>query len=444
MGVNRVGIDPDYTGDMRFNDSDDSKAKKPLGPVVKKILFTILYGLIFGAVAAGIFLLAMRLTGFTGLRDASEAQEEEQTHEIEFSGEMDEDLTGAADIDDIISADPNADNRPNAANTRFGASAVTSVTTDVTQVVEAQMPSIVAVHNTVHSYRGDSEASGSGIIVGDNDKELLIVTNYHVIEGNDSLEVVFCDSSAAAATVKGTEKDSDLAVIAVEYTQISDDTKNAIIFATIGDSDNLKVGEPVIAIGNSLGYGQSVTVGVVSALNRTIGNAGGSTFIQTDAAINPGNSGGALLNIAGELIGINSNKIGGSSIEGMGYAIPISTAKPIIEDLMLKRTLTPLPRSQQGYLGISGATISASEAAYYGFPEGVYIAKVYDDTPAQEAGFIVGDFIYSVDGDKVKTMDELKAILECCAGGQEVVIKYYALINGQYILKEARVVLAEK
>ena len=301
----------------------------------------------------------------------------------------------------------------------------TTVVTDVTKVVEEVMPAIVSITNhftyNYYYYSQEADASGSGIIIDSNENELLIVTNYHVIEDNDSLSVFFASGEEASAQVKGTDSSRDLAVIAVNIADLEPETLDTIAIARMGNSDTLKVGEPVIAIGNSLGYGQSVTTGVVSALNRKLDmeNVSG-TFIQTDAAINPGNSGGALLNINGEVIGINSNKIGGSAVEGMGYAIPISAARPIIDELSLKETRVLLPEDEQGYLGIGGATVTAQEIYYYGYPEGIYVVKVYEDTAAEEAGIKQGDFIVSFDGEPVKSMEVLQNKLNYYAAGTTV------------------------
>lgn len=303
-----------------------------------------------------------------------------------------------------------------------------TVNTDVTEVVDEVMPAIVSITNHLtynyYYYTKEADASGSGIIIGSNESELLLVTNYHVIEGNDGITVTFADGADVTAQVKGTDANRDLAVIAVKIEDLKQETLEAIAIAKMGDSDSLKVGEPVIAIGNALGYGQSVTTGVVSALDREMNmeNVSG-TFIQTDAAINPGNSGGALLNINGEVIGINSNKIGGSTVEGMGYAIPISAAKPIIDELSLKETRVLLPEEEQGYLGISGATTTAQEIMYYGYPEGVYVAKVYDDTAAEKAGVLQGDFIVSFDGESIRSMQGLANKLCYYAAGSTVEIE---------------------
>nr|WP_297769938.1 trypsin-like peptidase domain-containing protein [uncultured Butyrivibrio sp.] len=305
-----------------------------------------------------------------------------------------------------------------------------TVVTDVTAVVSEVMPAMVIIHNNYTasaSYFGyvqeqEATASGSGIIVGQNDTELLIATNYHVIEGADTLEVIFSDDATVEAVVKGTNSDMDLAVIAVMLDDLSDETKSAIKVATLGDSDQLVLGEPAIAIGNALGYGQSVTTGVISALNRQVELDDGSTreFIQTDAAINPGNSGGALLNVQGEVIGINSNKIGGDTVEGMGYAIPISAAKPIIEQLMNEETKIKLSDEERGYIGISGVSVTSDVSSIYGLPLGVYVAEVTANGGAEAAGIQKGDVIVAFDGAEIASMDDLQTRLQYYAIGTTV------------------------
>ncbi len=311
--------------------------------------------------------------------------------------------------------------------------------TDVTQVVKEVMPAVVSVNNRYvermtffgQEYSQEAGGSGSGIIVGKNDTELLLVTNYHVVESAEELTVQFVDASQVQAQIKGTDADKDLAVIAVQLADISGDTMSQIAIAKLGDSEQLTVGEPVIAIGNSLGYGQSVTTGVVSALDRAIAadtiqtsaqyeDTEINTFIQTDAAINPGNSGGALINSKGEVVGINSNKIGGSAVEGMGYAIPISDAKPIIEDLMTKQTRMKVNEAERGYLGITGVDVTTDSVQMYGLPKGVYVSNVMEGTGAAAAGLIRGDIITALNGEEVTSMAELKEELAYYAAGTTV------------------------
>ena len=327
-----------------------------------------------------------------------------------------------------------------------------AVVTDVTKVVEAVMPSVVSIYGTYvvtgdfwgYQFQQEDEGSGSGIIVGENEEELLIVTNNHVVADSTSLSVQFMDESTCMAQVKGTDRDSDLAVISIRVADLSEETKKEIRVATLGDSDSLKVGEPAIAIGNALGYGQSVTTGVISAVNRqnAMGENGESlSLIQTDAAINPGNSGGALLNVYGEVIGINSNKMGGTLVEGMGYAIPISTAKPIIEELMSKKTRVPVDESKKGYLGISGINVTDEVNEMYGLPYGVYIAQVYAGTAAERAGLKKGDIITYFDGESVETMEELSALLECSQAGSRVQVGVMVTTSAGYEERMIEVVL---
>ncbi len=329
---------------------------------------------------------------------------------------------------------------------------VTAVVTDVTNVVEEVMPSVVSITNTSvvtqnfwgQQFQSENQSSGSGIIVGENDTELLIVTNNHVISDATELKIQFIDGSIADAKVKGTDANMDLAVIAVSLDSLDSTTISNISIAVLGDSESLKVGEPAIAIGNALGYGQSVTTGVISALNRQIAmSEDGSTtgtLIQTDAAINPGNSGGALLNVRGEVVGINSNKIGGSTIEGMGYAIPISNAKPIIEDLMNRETKDKVDVSKKGYLGISGLNVTTDVSTMYGMPEGVYVAQVYAGG-AYEAGIMKGDIITAFDGSSVKTMEDLQGYLEYYEIGETVTVTIQRPNAGGYIEQKLLVTL---
>ena len=326
-----------------------------------------------------------------------------------------------------------------------------AVVTDVTAVVAEVMPAMVIIHNNYTAsanYFGyiqtqEATASGSGIIVGENDSELLVATNYHVIEGADSLEVIFNDDSTVEAVVKGTNSDMDLAVIAVMLDDISSDTLSSIKVATLGDSDGLTLGEPAIAIGNALGYGQSVTTGVISALNRQVELDDGSTreFIQTDAAINPGNSGGALLNLQGEVIGINSNKIGGNTVEGMGYAIPISAAKPIIEKLMNEETKIKVSDEERGYIGISGVSVTSEVSQVYGLPQGVYVAEVSNGGGAQSAGIEKGDVIVGFDGDEITSMDDLQTRLQYYRQGTEVTVTVMRQNGSEYVEQNFSVTL---
>ena len=329
-----------------------------------------------------------------------------------------------------------------------------AVVTDVTQVVEAVMPACVSITNnftqTVQDFWGqtysqDETASGSGIIIGENEQELLIVTNNHVVDSTEQLYVQFIDGETVEAQVKGTDASADLAVVAVKLDTIANSTKQEICIARMGDSDSLKIGEPAIAIGNALGYGQSVTTGVISALNRKIESSNseeGTSLIQTDAAINPGNSGGALLNMRGEVIGINSNKIGGSSIEGMGYAIPISTARPIIEDLMERQTRTKYSEEERGYLGISCINVTSDLSENFSMPQGIFVAQVYSGTGAEAAGLVRGNIVVAFDGVTIQNQEELTKQMQYYKAGESVEITIMVNSANGYQQKNMTVTLS--
>lgn len=336
----------------------------------------------------------------------------------------------------------------------------------VAAVAQASMPSVVAITTvsvqeipsffgySSHQYK--SASTGSGIIVGDNDDELLIATNNHVVDGATTLSVCFIGDDVAnaetetvnagdngdlnvedavSAKIKGTDADNDLAVVAVKKSDIPEDTLNQIKIAQIGSSDDLAVGQQVVAIGNALGYGQSVTSGWISALNRTISTDDGTNstgLIQTDAAINPGNSGGALLNMKGELIGINSAKYADSAVEGMGYAIPISKAKPTLEELMNRETREKVDSSKKGYLGVSLASLTTEAIEMYNMPTGAFVRSVEDDSPAQVAGICKGDIIVKFDGQKVSDGDDLLDKLQYYKSGEKIEAVIARATNGEY------------
>ncbi len=300
----------------------------------------------------------------------------------------------------------------------------------ISEIVEVSMPSIVSITNTgveeMISMFGRMEyeatSAGSGIIIGQNETELLIATNNHVVSGSDELSVCFGDEEeVVSAKIKGTDTSNDLAIIAVELDDLNAETKANIAIAKLGDSDELKVGDQVVAIGNALGYGQSVTTGIVSAKDREVTIDDISTkLIQTDAAINPGNSGGALLNMKGEVIGINSSKFASTQVEGMCYAIPITTAQPILEELMLRETRDIVAEEEQGYLGISCQNVSADISEMYNIPRGVYVLGTDEGSAADNAGLQKGDIITKFDGSSISDYDELKGILQYYKAGETV------------------------
>ena len=386
--------------------------KKKKG-TVRKVVLSMGLGLTFGVFAgAGFYAVRMGVDYFAPAQIEEEVSGEENTGGIVPTG-----FTG-------------------------GASQVTYVKDDVSEMVEDVMPAMVSVMGSFTqeittfwgpSYTRPTEGAGSGIIVAENNDELLIVTNNHVVEGAQELKVSFIDGTTATARIKGLDSDMDLAVISVSLADLSQETRNSIAIARLGDSDSLKLGMPVIAIGNALGYGQSVTGGYISALNREVVMEDGTkgTFIQTDAAINSGNSGGALLTVTGEVIGINSSKIKGSGVEGMGYAIPISSASPIIADLMERRT-DVVDESEMGYLGVTMQNVIEQVNQMYGIPYGVFIVEVEEDSPAQQAGIRKGDVIVKFDGRKISSNDDMKDTMQHYKAGETVKITVMRSVDGNY------------
>ena len=406
------------TGNQNYqNNNTPNRKPKKQHPFAKKAVSFVCLGALFGVTAGTAFSVPTYMTNKQLLQTKSELEQ--------------------------------AQNEAAAASTPTLSTTTSSLTTsssnstasaDVSAIAASCLPSIVSITNKGVSevrtmfgtYQQDTESSGSGIIIGENDTELLIVTNYHVVSGSNELSVVFSydensdNPSLVSAKLKGYDSDKDLAVISVALSDITDEMKSQIKVATIGDSSNLQLGQEVVAIGNALGYGQSVTTGIISALNREVSvtNDDGTTItnklIQTDAAINPGNSGGALLNMNGELIGINSVKVASSSVEGMGYAIPISDVQSIIEELMLKETRDVVDESEQGYLGIGGTDVTSEISSTYDMPVGIYINTIYDNSPAGAAGLTKGDIITKFDGQTVKSMSELKTLLTYYKSGETI------------------------
>ena len=395
----------------------------------KRIGAITLSAVLFGGVAAGTFQGVNYLTGYTAVQ-------------------------AEADTSQSSSAESTAENTTVVQTTSASASDEMSVA----DIADAVMPSIVSITNrsvqevqnyfSMFGYYGgqpleeETESVGSGIIIGQNDTELLIVTNNHVVEGADSLTVSFVDNQSYEANLKGTDSGNDLAVIAVPLENISSDTMSQIKVATLGDSDSLRVGEQVVAIGNALGYGQSVTTGIVSATNRTLTTADedGSdsttaTYIQTDAAINPGNSGGALVNMQGEVIGINSAKLASTEVEGMGYAIPISRVSDIINTLMNETTLTIVDEADRGSIGITVTTVPESVTEVYGIPTGVYVSDVPAGSNAEAAGLRRGDVITALDGRSVTDVSQLQTLLQYYSAGQTVTLTVQSIENNAYTEK---------
>ena len=326
---------------------------------------------------------------------------------------------------------------------------------DVSGIVEKAMPSVVAINNTMlyesQTWFGPTQtyevpSAGSGIIVGQNDDELLIVTNNHVVENSADLSVVFIDNESVPAAVKGTDVENDLAVIAVALDDIPADTMSQIAVATLGNSDDLKVGQGVIAIGNALGYGQSVTVGYVSALDREVKTEDNvvHNLLQTDAAINPGNSGGALLNMKGEVIGINSAKYSSTEVEGMGYAIPISKVQDIIDTLMTRKTRVEVEEDQRGYLGIMGRDIDEQMSQALGMPRGIYVVEILEDGAAANSDLHTKDIITKFDGQSILGMEDLQNMLTYYEAGTTVTLTVQSLDNGQYVERQVDITLGSQ
>lgn len=402
----------------------------------KKIGAVALSAVLFGGVAGGVFTGVTYATGATAKAQSTQTDSSKQE-------------TTKTTLQTTTSSGST------------GSSASGQSSLDVSSIAKNAMPSIVAITNKsvqeVQDYfsmfsRGSGtqeqevESQGSGIIIGQNDSELLIATNNHVVEDADTLSVCFVDDQAYEATVKGTDADNDLAVIAVKLSDISDDTMSQIKIAEIGDSDQLQVGEQVVAIGNALGYGQSVTTGIVSAVNRQLEDSDSENgFIQTDAAINPGNSGGALLNSNGEVIGINTAKVATDSVEGMGYAIPISDASDTIQNLMNQETKTKASEAEQGYLGIQGVDVSDESAKMYNMPTGVYISDVVKNGGAQQAGLTKGSVITGLEGTTISDMNSLKEQLQYYRVGDKVKVTVQVPgNNGEYTEKTVEVTLGSK
>ena len=453
---NNYNSENNYTGNSQYGYGDSSsygdayrtvyetprpKKKSNIGKIMAAVALT---GILVGVGGVGGFLISERNHG---VNTYQKNEIIEEVKPIDQVAEEKKELQQDGEQSNTAEAALLPESQSGIESTRE----VATVITDVTNVVDEVMPSVVSITNTSivtesffgQQFTSENASSGSGFIVGENENELLIVTNNHVIADSTELKVQFIDESVVNAKIKGTDVSMDLAVIAVSVEDLEKSTIEAISIAALGDSESLKVGEPAIAIGNALGYGQSVTTGVISALDRQIMVEDGSTMgslIQTDAAINPGNSGGALLNVRGEVVGINSNKMGGSAIEGMGYAIPISKAKPIIEELMSRETKDKVDAARKGYLGISGLDVTSEVSAMYGMPQGVYVAQVYEGG-AQTAGMLKGDIITSFDGSTVSTMEDLQGYLEYYEVGTTVLVTVQRPSAGGYIEQTLLVVL---
>ena len=405
------------------------KAKKPMS-AAKKWGMTLAMAACFGLVAGGVFIG----TAAVGTKVIGTATEQKQ--EVTIPTTTTTTAADSSDTSDTVKATGEM---------------------SVKDVASSAMPSLVAISTTtveeVETFFGTTSqevpASGTGVIVGQNDDELLIATNNHVVSGATSLSVSFIDDETVEGQIKGTDADNDLAVVAVKLSDIKDETKSQIKIAVMGNSDDLEVGDQVVAIGNALGTGQSLTSGYISAKDRTISSQDESTgetitsegLIQTDAAINPGNSGGALLDMNGKLIGINEAKMASTEVEGVGYAIPISYAKDIIDDLMTKTTKVAVAEDEQGYLGIQIQDINSQMAKAYGMPEGIYVYKIVEGLAADGSGLRERDIITKVNGETVRTAEDLQKMLTYYKGGEIVTLTVQSLDNGAYAEREVQVTL---
>lgn len=436
--------------DMNNNMNNDNDPKERMRKRVKKAAGIALCAVLAGGLAAGSFEGINTLTGwnsstveaasnkenttFLQTKSKKKSSDKKSDDKEESKDDSESKTKGSLDVSDIAAE---------------GMKSVVSITTKSVQDVQNYLGYYGFGGSQGYTTQQEVEGSGSGIIVGKNDDNLLIATNYHVVSGADTVSVTCIDGETYAATVNGYDEDKDLAVVSVPLSDISDDTMDQIAVATIGSSDDLKVGEQVVAIGNALGYGQSVTTGIVSAKNRKMNDEGieqdedsdATNLIQTDAAINPGNSGGALLNTVGEVIGINSVKYSDTSVEGIGYAIPMDTAKPIIEELITKEKVD---ESNSAYLGIVGVDVTSDVAKTYNMPTGVYVAQVMEGAAAEQAGIQKGDIITKFDGKDVTSMEELSYNMQYYAAGTTVDVVIERSSNGQYEEQTISVTLGKK
>ena len=437
---------------MMNKDNRNDKIRK----IAKKGLTFSLCAVLAGGLAAGSFEGVNKLAGWSGATTVEAASNKDETT-----------LTYAkSEKKDADASDSKSDTGKDTGSTAKGS-------LDVSEIVSEALPSIVSITTKsvqeVQNYFGmygmygyapqqqeqEVEGSGSGIIVGKNDDELLIATNYHVVEGADTLSVAFTDGNAVEASVKGFDEERDLAVVSVSLDDVEDDTMDAISIANIGSSDDLKVGEQVVAIGNALGYGQSVTTGIVSAKNRRMDSdnntvtdgsddsSDGVNLIQTDAAINPGNSGGALLNMEGEVVGINSAKLASTEVEGMGYAIAISDVTDILQNLMNETSRDKLDDSEHGVLGIKGSSVSSEAVQMYGIPAGVFVKEVTEGGAADKAGLKANSVITEFNGKTVSSIDQLMEYLSYYEPDEEVELTVQVPHGTSYKEETVKVTLDE-
>lgn len=429
-----------YTYYQPQQDPNQPQDHRKPGGTGKKVLVTLGLAVLFGVVAGGI-IIGSSMIVHKEIKNGQKTEYQLPTTELPQQENADGDSNSAAGSGSDATEE---------------VSAGTTGEYTVAQVAKSCMPSVVSITNasvkTVQDFFGGvqqypSESSGSGIIVGQNDSEILVATNNHVVADADTITVAFDDDAVYEAQVKGTDSDNDLAVVAVKISDMSEDTLKSIKVVSIGNSDELEIGEQVVAIGNALGYGQSVTSGWISAVDREVTDEDGKTtgkLIQTDAAINPGNSGGALLNMQGELIGINSAKAAATEVEGMGYAIPVSVAQPILDELMNRETRYKTDEEHAGYIGVTCLNVDSTSAQTYGIPLGAFVDSVEEGGSAQTAGIQKGDVIVKFDGMTVSGSSDLVGKLEYYQAGETVDVVISRAQNGEYQEQTVSVTLGKK
>ena len=429
-----------YTYYQPQQDPNQPQDHRKLGGTGKKVIVMLGLAVLFGVVVGGI-IIGSSMIVHKEIKNEQKTEYQLPTTELPQQENADGDSNSAAGSGSDATEE---------------VSAGTTGEYTVAQVAKSCMPSVVSITNasvkTVQDFFGGvqqypSESSGSGIIVGQNDSEILVATNNHVVADADTITVAFDDDAVYEAQVKGTDSDNDLAVVAVKISDMSEDTLKSIKVVSIGNSDELEIGEQVVAIGNALGYGQSVTSGWISAVDREVTDEDGKTtgkLIQTDAAINPGNSGGALLNMQGELIGINSAKAAATEVEGMGYAIPVSVAQPILDELMNRETRYKTDEEHAGYIGVTCLNVDSTSAQTYGIPLGAFVDSVEEGGPAQTAGIQKGDVIVKFDGMTVSGSSDLVGKLEYYQAGETVDVVISRAQNGEYQEQTVSVTLGKK
>lgn len=411
----------------------EHRGKRKKNGFAGRVAAVLLSGVLFGGATAGAFISVLHLTG--------------------YKDKIEQAINAAEEAKDAAEKAQNAANDAGNSSIQTGTTLKPTISesdSDVSAVYKAALPSVVAITNkAVYEYNygfqifdQEVEGSGSGIIIGQNETELLVVTNYHVIEGADEITVTFVDGKTVEAYTKGTAQENDLAVVAVMLKDLESSTKSSISIAKLA-TEEVEVGQKVEAIGNALGYGQTMTVGYISAVDRDVTIDGVTmTLLQTDAAINPGNSGGALLNMKGEVIGINSAKYSDTDVEGMGFAIPVSLVREIISELMEQETMIKVSEEEMGYMGISMKSVAANNM--YGIPAGAFVYEIQAGSPAANSQLRNGDIVTGFDGKKVDSTETLSNLMKYYKGGTTVTLTVQRLVDGRYQEMEIELTLGFK